>query len=174
MSARVNMRPLLIAVALASLALVAGCLDQIIPSHDPIDTAGSGGGTPVYDMGHNWPTDPNNDGGTPMHFSDVQTQLDNLGCTASTCHGATQVPVLTAKPSASGALLNYYDLLSGCADGTPDPSDCIDPIGVDDSLILGKTCAASGMAHAGGFAFKDATDPMYQLWRGWIAAGAPY
>ncbi|HEY2747547.1 MAG TPA: hypothetical protein VGL86_23150, partial [Polyangia bacterium] len=145
-----------------------------IPSHEPAESAGSGGGTPVYDLGRAWPADPTTDGGTPVSFSDIQTQLDTMGCTTSACHGGTQVPVLMPKPAASLARLNYYDLLSGCANGMPDPSDCVDPIGVDDSLLLAKTCAASGVTHAGGFAFQDANDPMYQLWRGWIAAGAPY
>lgn len=169
------MRALLVSLGLASAALVAGCLNQIIPTHDATTTQGSGGGTPIYDMGHQWAADPVGDGGTPIEFKDIQVQMDKLGCTTTMCHGGTTPPVIVASPTDNAVMLNnYYDLLSGCGTGAPDPSDCVDPIGVDDSVFLTKTCQASGVAHMGGYVFQDSTDPMYQLWRGWIAAGAPY
>ena len=175
MSARRDTRWAIVAVVLASTALVAGCLNQIIPSHEATATAGSGGGTPVYDLGHAWAADPVGDGGMPIHYSDIQAQLDTLGCTTSSCHGGTTPPVLVPKPTDNSvALSNYYDLLSGCANGMPDPSDCIDPVKPDGSQLLLKTCATSGVTHAGGDPFKDDTDPTYQLWRAWIAAGAPF
>ncbi len=169
------MRAAIVSLGLAAALLVAGCLNQIIPTHAPPPSEASGGGTPIYDMGHAWAADPVGDGGAPIQFKDIQAQMDTLGCTTSACHGGTTPPVLVAKPTDNAvALSNYYDLLSGCGTGAPDPSDCIDPVGVDDSLLLAKTCAASGVAHMGGYAFKDSSDPTYKLWRGWIAAGAPY
>ncbi len=169
------MRLARITFVLASAGLVAGCLNQLIPAHEATATSGSGGGTPIYDMGHSYAPDPVGDGGMPIKYSDIQTQFDSLGCTTSMCHGGTTPPVLVATPTDNSvALSNYYDLLSGCATGMPDPSDCIDPVKVDDSVLLAKTCATSGVPHMGGAPFKDDTDPTYQLWRGWIAAGAPY
>jgi hypothetical protein len=127
-----------------------------------------------YDMGQAYAPDPVGPNGTPVHYSDVQGKFDSLGCTASMCHGGSQVPVLVPTPSANQALLNYFDLLSGCADGAPDPSDCVDPSNPGSSLLLAKVCATSGVSHLGGAAFSDDTDPTYVLWKGWIAAGAPY
>jgi hypothetical protein len=165
-----------VAIVLAAV-LGAGCLNDMVAGN----TANAGptpstvGGAPIYaeDMAHAYAADPIVDG-APLKYSDIQAQLDSLGCTSSSCHGGTQVPVLVAMPSASAALLNYYDILSGCADGVPDPSDCIDTIGVVDSLLLTKTCATSAATHAGGKAFAGVDDPTYVSWKGWIAAGAPY
>jgi hypothetical protein len=169
------MRLAVFALVLAATGLGAGCLNQLIPSHAPESASGSGGGTPIYDMEHSYAPDPVGDGGVPIRFSDIQTQLDTLGCTTSMCHGGTTQPVIVAKPTDNAtALSNYYDILSGCADGMPDPADCIDTVAVDDSLLLAKTCATSGVTHMGGDPFKDGTDPTYMLWRAWIAAGAPY
>ena len=172
---RRELRWAILPAVLLSSVLVAGCLNQIIPSHEATQTTGSGGGTPSYDLGRDWPTDPVGDGGMPIHYSDIQAQFDKMGCTTSQCHGGTTQPVLVPNPTDNSvALSNYYDLLSGCANGAPDPSDCLDPVKVDDSLLLTKTCMASGVAHMGGYVFQDATDPTYQLWRAWIAANAPY
>jgi hypothetical protein len=155
--------------------MAAGCLNQLVPKHQSSDPVSiEVGGVPVYDMAHSYAQDPVGDGGTPVKYADVQAQMDTYGCTTTMCHGATQVPVIVAKPTANQALLNYFDLLSGCASGAPDPSDCIDPARAETSLLLSKTCASSGVAHMGGSVFKDDTDPTYQLWKGWIAAGAPY
>ncbi len=157
--------------------LGAGCLEAMGAGENPDagPTPSAVGGVPIYaeDMGHAYAPDPVVSG-APVHYSDIQAQLDSLGCTSSSCHGGTQVPVLVAMPSASAALLNYYDILSGCADGAPDPSDCIDTIGVVDSLLLAKTCATSAATHAGGKPFAGTDDPTYVLWKAWIAAGAPY
>jgi len=155
--------------------MLAGCLNQLVPSHQPSLSGGDEvGGLPVFDMGHAYSQDPNTDGGMPVKYANIQAQMDTLGCTTATCHGATQVPVIIAKPTPNQALLNYFDLLSGCANGAPDPSDCIDPQHAATSLLLAKTCATSGVTHAGGSVFKDDTDPTYKLWQAWIAAGAPY
>jgi hypothetical protein len=165
---------------LAALGLGAGCLDVVIPLHAASSTTeGSGsevGGVPIYsyDLGYVYGHDPVTDGGTPLRYAQIQATLDGLGCTTSMCHGGTQVPVLVPTPSSNVALLNYYDLVSGCANGTPDPSNCFDAKNPDTSILLTKTCATSNVTHMGGKPFKDTNDPTYQLWRGWIAADAPY
>jgi hypothetical protein len=175
------MRLAKMALVLATSGLVAGFLIQLIPGHSSSSStdnpSGSEvGGLPIYqyDMGHVYGKDPVSDGGTPVKFADIQAKFDSLGCTTATCHGATVVPVIYPKPTANQALLNYYDLLSGCANGAPDPSDCIDTTNAGNSELLAKTCATSGVMHMGGFPFKDDTDPTYVMWKGWIAAGAPY
>jgi hypothetical protein len=164
-------------VVLLALFLSAGCLNDMGAGENPDagPTPSSVGGVPIYaeDMSHAYAPDPVVNG-APVKYSDIQAQFDSLGCTSSSCHGVTQVPVLVATPPANVALLNYYDLLSGCADGMPDPADCIDTVGVTDSLLLAKTCAASSITHAGGKPFPGPDDPTYVLWKGWIAAGAPY
>jgi hypothetical protein len=155
--------------------MLAGCLNQLVPSHQASASSGDEvEGLPVVDMGYTYGKDPTTDAGAPVKYATIQAQMDTLGCTTATCHGATQVPVIIAKPTANQALLNYFDLLSGCANGAPDPSDCIDRQHASTSLLLAKTCASSGVTHMGGSVFKDDTDPTYQLWQGWIAAGAPY
>ncbi len=165
-----------ILVALAAAALAAGCLDTVIPLHaaSSTPTGSEVAGLPVYDMAHTYAADPTTDGGAPVRFKDLQAQFDKMGCTASTCHGGTQVPVLMGKPASNQALLNYYDLLSGCANGSPDPSDCVSPGSPAASLILLKNLATSGLTHTGGKPFASENDPTYALWLAWIAAGCPY
>jgi hypothetical protein len=164
---------------LATISLAAGCLNMIIPQ---IDNGGASDmaantavGTPLQDLAYTYAPDPTTDGGVALHYADIQKQFDSLGCTTTACHGVTQVPVLSANPTTDAALkVNYFDLLSGCGDGVPDPSDCIVPHAPAMSLLLAKTCATSGVDHAGGKPFADDTAPMYQLWQAWIAADAPY
>jgi hypothetical protein len=161
---------------LLAVFLGAGCLPAMVADQaDAGPTPDTVGGAPIYaeDMAHAYAPDPVVNG-VPVKYSDIQAQFDMLGCTTSSCHGGTQVPVLVAMPTASEALLNYYDILSGCADGRPDPSDCIDTVAAADSLLLAKTCATSSATHAGGKPFPGTDDPTYVLWQGWIAAGAPY
>jgi hypothetical protein len=166
-----------LAILVVATGFAAGCLDLVVPAHQapPQTMPDPPGGTPNYDMGHSYAQDPTTDGGVPLSYNDIQVQFDSLGCTTSNCHGGTQVPVLLPKPAdKSVALSNYFDLISGCGNGTPDPSDCFDVDQPDNSLLLLKTCAASGTTHMGGSVFQDNTDPTYKLWRGWIAAGAPF
>jgi hypothetical protein len=163
----------------AALTLGAGCLSQLIPlqaTSTAAPGAGEVGGVPIYsyDLGYAYGKDPVVDGGAPLHFAQIQGMLDGMGCTNSMCHGSTQVPVMVPKPTANQLLLNYYDLVSGCADGTPDPSNCFDPKNPDTSLLLMKPLATSNLTHTGPKPFKDTNDPTYQLWRAWIAADAPY
>jgi hypothetical protein len=166
-------------VLLATATLMAGCLNQIIPQIDN----GNGGdmavktaaGTPLQDLAFVYSPDPTTDGGVAVHFAQIQAQFDSLGCTTSMCHGGTQQPVLTATPTADTVLrANYFNLIDGCATGTPDPADCVDTHNAASSLLLAKTCATSGVDHAGGKPFPDDSAPMYQLWQAWIAADAPY
>ena len=163
----------------ATAMLTAGCLNQIIPQIDNGNKGDLGvktyGGTPVMDLAFAYAADPTTDGGVAVHFQQIQEQFDSLGCTTSQCHGGTQQPVLTASPTAETVLrANYFNLIDGCATGTPDPADCVDTHNAAQSLLLAKTCATSTVDHAGGKPFADDTAPTYQLWQAWIAAGAPY
>ena len=161
----------------ATATLTAGCLNQIIPRYDNAGdmSAKTAVGTPPQDLAYTYAPDPTTDGGVAVHYALIQAQLDSLGCTTSACHGVTQVPVISAHATTDAALkANYFDLLSGCADGSPDPSDCIVPRKPSMSLLLVKTCATSGVDHAGGKPFADDTASIYQEWEAWIAADAPY
>jgi hypothetical protein len=171
------MRALVTTAMLVTAFSASGCLNQIIPQYDnagdmAVKTAV---GTPLQDLGQVYAADPTTDGGMAVNFALIQSQFDSLGCTTTACHGVTQQPVLVATPATAAiAKSNYYDLIDGCGTGTPDPADCLDTKKAANSLLLAKTCATSGVDHAGGKPFADDTAPLYQLWQGWIAAGAPY
>lgn len=171
------MRALSMTTMLATAFLASGCLDQIITQFDNAGdmAAKTAVGTPFQDLGYAYAADPVTDGGVAVNYALIQAQFDNLGCTTSACHGGTQQPVLLPKPMTEAvAKSNYFDLIDGCATGTPDPANCLDTHKAAGSLLLAKTCATSGTDHAGGKPFADDTDPTYKLWEGWIAANAPY
>jgi hypothetical protein len=159
-----------------AIGLSTGCLNKVLPNapdagsvEQPVATGA------VPDLGQTFAADPLGDGGQPVGFKDIQASLDSLGCTTAACHGGTQSPVVTAKPpNLAVAMTNFNDFTTGCNEGAPDPSDCIDLTQPENSLELSKPLATSSVTHMGGKPFKDANDPVYQQWRAWIAAGAPY
>jgi hypothetical protein len=168
-------------VALVSIVVGnAGCnlLGAVIPRYvTPTDAGPSTAEQiPFQDLATTYARVPLGDGGVPIGFAHIQAQLDGLGCTTANCHGGTQVPVLSAKPTMNAKLLlNYYDLISGCANGTPDPSDCLTLQVPAQSILLTKTCVTdSTVMHAGGKPFANEQAPVYREWLGWIAAGAPF
>ena len=98
---------------------------------------------------------------------DIQHDLDTLGCTTSTCHGATTSPVITPMPTlAADWLSNYNDIHKDCT-----TLDCLG--GGANSLLLTKPLQGS-VTHGGIKPFASTSDPTYQRWLAWINAGAPY
>jgi hypothetical protein len=160
-------------------AIGTGCIDQLVPLQP---SAADGGVAQVV------PQLPSDLGaglaapilGSGKTFAAIQTGLDQKGCTTSACHGMStsdggaQVPLLRAKATNNALLANFNDFRSGCSQGAPDPSDCIDGKTPESSLVLTKPLATSGVDHAGGKQFNDANDPVYTQWLAWIRQGGPY
>jgi hypothetical protein len=105
---------------------------------------------------------------TAAHFDpDIQHDLDSLGCTTSACHGGATSPVILPMPATSAAWLsNYDDIHKDCT-----TLDCLG--GGANSLLLTKPLQGS-VVHGGIKPFSSTSDPIYQRWLAWIAAGAPY
>ena len=98
----------------------------------------------------------------PPHFNPtIQADVDSLGCTASSCHGGTQVPVLKRLPTAQADIDANYAAFKGEAN-----------MG-ELSNILTKNLAGSGVTHTGGSSFVNKQDAVYQRWLAWINGGTP-
>ena len=96
------------------------------------------------------------------HFDPtIQADIDSLGCSASSCHGGTQIPVLKRMPVLPADIAtNYNDFKAEAMNG-------------EASNILVKNLAGSGVTHTGGSSFADKSDPIYQRWLAWINGGNP-
>ena len=87
---------------------------------------------------------------------DIETDIENLGCSNAACHGGAQTPVLKNGQAAANYTNFVMDAMSGA-----------------NSLVLTKNLQGSGMTHAGGIKFTSTSDPVYQRWLKWINAGNP-
>jgi hypothetical protein len=96
------------------------------------------------------------------HFNPtIQADIDALGCSAASCHGGAQTPVLKRMPIAAADITtNYDDFKAEAMNGAQ-------------SNILVKNLAGSGVTHTGGSSFASTSDPIYQRWLAWINAGTP-
>ena len=91
----------------------------------------------------------------------IQADIDSLGCSAASCHGGTQVPVLKRMPAlAADITANYTAFKAEAGQGAQ-------------SLILTKNLAGSGVTHTGGSSFANKQDAVYQRWLAWINGGTP-
>ena len=97
-----------------------------------------------------------------LHFDPtIQADIDNLGCSASSCHGGTQVPVLKRLPATDAdKTANYNAFKAEAMNGA-------------NSNVLVKNLAGSGVTHTGGSSFASTQDPIYQRWLTWINEGNP-
>lgn len=94
-------------------------------------------------------------------FPDIQSDIDTVvGCSATGCHGGTQIPVLKMGATAANDLGNYTNIMNDVNLTAPDQSP-----------ILTKNLP--GASHGGGAKFTGTNDPTYKRWLGWIQAGAP-
>jgi hypothetical protein len=98
---------------------------------------------------------------TPHFNPTIQADIDNLGCSASNCHGGTQTPVVKRLPITQADIdANYAAFKADAMNG-------------EQSLILTKNLAGSGVTHTGGTSFANTQDPIYQRWLAWINGGTP-
>ena len=108
------------------------------------------------------PAAPTDMAAPPVHFDPtIQADIDSLGCSAASCHGGTQVPILVRMPAAATDKTNNYDHFKSEA------------MMGELSNILVKNLVASGVTHTGGSSFAAKTDPIYQRWLLWIEQGNP-
>jgi hypothetical protein len=98
---------------------------------------------------------------TPHFNPTIQADIDTLGCSAASCHGGTQVPLLKRMPILQADIdANYMHFKAEAANG-------------EQSNILVKNLAGSGVTHTGGSAFATKQDAVYQRWLAWINGGTP-
>jgi hypothetical protein len=150
---------------LASLFLLSGCVGDLVEltpgSAHPDMTQGAVDLLPPagnQDMG----------GGTAdlaqaaPHFAPtLQADIDSLGCSAASCHGGTQIPLLKRLPITQADIdANYAAFKAEAVNG-------------EQSNILVKNLAGSGVTHTGGSSFAAESDPIYQRWLAWINGGTP-
>ena len=144
---------------LAPFFLLAGCVGDL---HD-LGGGSDGGMQQGADLSQSGGQDlagSNPDGGMMPQAAKFDPDINNdimvLGCTATACHGGTQIPILK-----DGAVaMNYTDFKAEATLGEGSP-------------VLTKNLAGSGVTHGGGSKFQTKADPIYARWLAWINAGAP-
>jgi hypothetical protein len=129
---------------LASLFLLAGCVGDLVDltpgpltatSPDLAEastgetTGGGGGGDLAVAAPHFIPT--------------IQADVDALGCSAASCHGGSQKPILKRMPIAAADITANYNALKAEA------------LNGAQSNILVKNLAGSGVTHSGGSSFAS-------------------
>ena len=133
---------------IACVLLSAGCVGDLIDL-TPRDGGGladlTGGGNP--DMAG---------GGTLSFATDINKDVTSpMGtCSASTCHGGTQIPLLKDNDAAN----NYTNFKAECNATMPAMS-----------AVLTK--GLPGAAHTGGSYFTGTNDAKYTKWLNWISGG---
>jgi hypothetical protein len=167
----------LLSLTIVALVGAAGCIGDITPLGPGTGTGtggGNGGGTgggANGDMGGSGTTDGmSGGGGTDMAsgnqnvtFAQIQTDIDTLNCSNSTCHGTGGAGATALKLDVGDATNNY-------------PLFKLDAMNGAMSLVLTKNepVANGGVQHTGGNSFFAMTsNPIYQRWLAWINAGNP-
>src|SRR6185436_10810829 len=149
---------------LASLLLLSGCVGDLVELTPGTRTDMAQASTsPDLTMGGTTGGGGNADlAEPPPHFNPtLQADIDALGCSAASCHGGTQVPVLKRLPVAQPDIdANYAAFKAEAQNGAT-------------SNILTKNLAGSGVSHTGGTSFAATSDPVYQRWLAWINGGTP-
>jgi hypothetical protein len=102
---------------------------------------------------------------TAKFFPDIQMDLDAKGCTITACHGAAgtgSVMVIKAAVTAQADIdANYASAMNE-----------VNTTMADQSPLLTKPTATSGVTHSGTKPIASTSDPTYVKWLGWIQAGA--
>jgi hypothetical protein len=146
----------------AIVLLMSGCVGDLVeltPGQRTGDMANTQVPLPDLSQGQQSPGDM---AMPPPHFNPtIQADIDSLGCTASSCHGGTQVPVLKRLPTAQADIDANYNAFKAEANKG------------EMSNILVKNLAGSGVSHTGGSNFANKQDVIYQRWLAWINGGTP-
>ena len=148
----------------AIVLLMSGCVGDLVeltPGQRTADMANTPVG-PSPDLSQGPTQQPADMAQPPPHFNPtIQADIDSLGCTASSCHGGTQVPVLKRLPTATADITANYNAFKAEA------------MNGEMSNILTKNLAGSGVTHTGGSSFANKQDAIYQRWLAWINGGTP-
>lgn len=109
-----------------------------------------------------WKTDMAVDMACAISYQMIQTDMANMGCTATGCHNVTATNKLKIDPTNGKQFNNYNSLFTSqlVVKGDPDQS----------SLI---TVPATGTT-ATGRHVKTLSGATLAKWRSWVAMGAPY
>jgi hypothetical protein len=91
----------------------------------------------------------------------IQTDIDALGCSAASCHGGTQIPILKRMPALPADITaNWEQFKTASTQGENSPN-------------LVRNLAGSGVTHTGGAVFASKQDEIYVRWLNWINGGMP-
>ncbi len=107
----------------------------------------------------------------PRYQTDIQSDIEHLGCIASGCHLDTAQPLLTSMPTTQILwTTNYNNVVKY---GISISCDMAAAGGCGEwSTLLTKNLAGDGVSHAvKPFASKN--DPTYQKWFYWITSNFP-
>lgn len=135
------------------LMLSAGCIGDIV---DVTKTDHGGGGADAMgeaDMAMPPVADP-------KFIPDIQKDLVGKGCSITGCHADTFPPLVVDTDDPAVLAMNYANVKAVAMMG-------------EDSTLLTKCLAGSGVVHTGGTIFQSKDDPTYQTWLKWINNGHP-
>jgi hypothetical protein len=138
---------------------LSGCVGDLVDITTAPPKDGGGGGNADLTT----PTGGADQGGTPQAAKFNPTINNDIqGCTAGACHGGTQIPILKTGTDAATITANYTSFKAEAAKGAG-----------ENSPVLLKNLAGSGVTHGGGSPFGSKTDATYVRWLAWINAGTP-
>jgi len=126
---------------------------QGMPDLTPPPTGGDGGMNESPDLTTVTPAVPFN--------PQIQADIDALGCSAASCHGGTQVPVLKRMPALAADITANYEAFKAAS------------VGGENAPNLIRNLAGSGVTHTGGASFASKQDVIYQRWLAWGNGGTP-
>src|SRR5262245_59172750 len=82
----------------------------------------------------------------PPFNPQTQTDIDTLGCSAASCHGGTQVPLLKRMPLPQADITANYEAFKA------------ESMGGESAPVLVRNLAGSGVTHTGGSSFASKND----------------
>jgi hypothetical protein len=133
------------------MGLFVGCTGNLVDIAPGSGNGNKGGGADLASPGGGGSMDF----GTLKFSTDINPDLDSIGCTGGGCHGGSATPKLTMGAAAA----NYSAIIT-----------LVDKANPANSQLLTLFLQGSG-SHPGG-TFFSTTDATYQKWLAWIKGGA--